>query len=433
MPGNDEYTLLLLHGEDLTDSSQYENAITNNGVIVSADQSKFGGKSLYFNGSSAYLQVQKLLSGSTQFTIDFWAFPTSQKSNTAWSHGGTNVSPVTGGGLELYSDGTFLYYCNGFLIHSGTYALNTWQHVALVGYDSTIKLYVNGVLTGTYTGSYDFANYPEIIGANASAFGGENFHGYIDEFRISNIARWTDDFVPPEEPYSITPQFPEIPSGFSAVRLTDTTVHLNWTTSERATGYKLYKNGNMLVTLVETSYTDTVDLFSGNTYAVTAYNDAGESDSTMLVYSSSPENPILYLVTDRTAEDVTSGKDKGSYMAIDMNRVGAAMNYVADRLKEAGYAPHISPKTDWKDGEWMTPADQSVYLEDLAELRKQFALLHSTPEVPPRILATGIKTNDGLTFAWANNIEKILIDIDMLLTNMTAGVFYAGELYSGEG
>lgn len=138
------------------------------------------------------------------------------------------------------------------------------------------------------------------------------------------------------------------------------------------------------------------------------------------------------LITDRTQADVKPRSAKGTYKASDLNRVGAAMNYVANRLREAGYAPHINPKTDWKDGDWMTPASQAVYLGDLAELRKQFAMMASTPEVPPRILATGINTNDGITHTWANDIEQILEDIDRLLTNSAQAWFYSGDLFSGE-
>lgn len=140
----------------------------------------------------------------------------------------------------------------------------------------------------------------------------------------------------------------------------------------------------------------------------------------------------LHLITDRMKSDVLNGTAKGSYKASDLNRVGAAMNYVADRLKAQGYDPHISPKTDWKDRDWVTPAAQAVYLGDLAELRKQFTMLESTPEVPPRILATAINSGDGLTYVWANNIEQILMDIDVLLTNIAAGWLYSGEIYSGE-
>ena len=140
----------------------------------------------------------------------------------------------------------------------------------------------------------------------------------------------------------------------------------------------------------------------------------------------------LHLVTDRTLSDVYARNKKGTYNSSDLNRVGAAMNYVADRLKEAGYDPHISPKTDWQDGEWVTPVAQAVYLGDLAELRRQFSMMSTTPEVPPRILATGVNTNDGLTHTWANNIEQILEDIDLLLTNIMQAWFYSGDLFSGE-
>lgn len=161
--------------------------------------------------------------------------------------------------------------------------------------------------------------------------------------------------------------------------------------------------------------------------ALTIINQSGAATNTTftLYYG-------LHLVTDRTSSDVEAGNEKGTYNASDLNRVGAAMNYVADRLREQGYDPHISPKTDWKDDDWVDPAAQAVYLGDLAELRKQFTLLYSTPEVPPRILATGINTNDGLTHTWANDIEKILEDIDLLLTNAEQAWFYSGDLFSGE-
>ena len=133
----------------------------------------------------------------------------------------------------------------------------------------------------------------------------------------------------------------------------------------------------------------------------------------------------LHLVTDRTAADVNAGNAKGTYTAEDLNRVGDAMNYVADRLKAAGYDPHISPKTDWKDEDWVDQVAQAVYLGDLAELRKQFTMLKSTPDVPPRILATAINSNDGLTYTLANDIEQILADINTLITNISAVWLYS--------
>ena len=78
------------------------------------------------------------------------------------------------------------------------------------------------------------------------------------------------------------------------------------------------------------------------------------------------------------------------------------------------------------------PVYVNLYISNLAELRKQFAMMKSTPEVPPRILATAINSGDGLTYGWANDIEQILMDIDALLTNIAAGWLYSGEIYSGE-
>lgn len=130
------------------------------------------------------------------------------------------------------------------------------------------------------------------------------------------------------------------------------------------------------------------------------------------------------LITDRTQTDVDAGNEKGSYQASDLNRVGAAMNYVAERLLSAGYDPHIHPKTDWTDAEWPTPQTMTRYLSDLEELRRQFAVLASTPQVPADMA--------GLTVKEANDIEKILEDIDLLLTNAAQAWFYSVELFSGE-
>lgn len=130
------------------------------------------------------------------------------------------------------------------------------------------------------------------------------------------------------------------------------------------------------------------------------------------------------LITDRTQADVDARNGKGTYNASDLNRVAVAMIYVADRLRAAGYDPHISPKTDWKDDDWVDPATQAVYLGYLAELRSQFAMMQTTPPVPNDM--------EKLTYQEANDIEKILEDIDRLLTNASQAWFYSGDLFSGE-
>lgn len=130
------------------------------------------------------------------------------------------------------------------------------------------------------------------------------------------------------------------------------------------------------------------------------------------------------LITDRTQADVDARNSKGTYNASDLNRVAAAMNYVAGRLESAGYDPHISQKTDWKDDDWVDPAAQAVYLGYLDELWSQFAMMQTTPPVPNDM--------EKLTYQEANDIEKILEDIDRLLTNASQAWFYSGDIYASE-
>lgn len=118
------------------------------------------------------------------------------------------------------------------------------------------------------------------------------------------------------------------------------------------------------------------------------------------------------------------GIQRGAYGADDLNRVGEAMAYVAERLRSNGYAPKISPETNWSEKDWEDPETVSRYLGDLAELRRQFTMLASTPQVPSDM--------EGLTVEEANDIEKNLEDIDLLLTKSAQAWFYSGELFSGE-
>ena len=274
------------------------------------------------------------------------------------------------------------------------------------------KLYRDGVLIATLTDT----SYTDTI---------QPFTSYIYTLTAYNDSGESD-------PATISVQViipPETPSNFRASSSSMTAIALAWDAVTGAESYQLSRDGVVIYTGEYPSYTDSgLTAETAYTYTLSALNTAGSSAETMLEAATTK----FILVTDRTDADVNAGNAKGTYTAEDLNRVGAAMNYVADRLKAAGYDPHISPKTDWKDEDWVDTSAEAVYLGDLAELRKQFTMLESTPRVPPRILATAINSGDGLTYGWANDIEQILMDIDALLTNIAAGWLYSGEIYSGE-
>ena len=197
-------------------------------------------------------------------------------------------------------------------------------------------------------------------------------------------------------------------------------------------------------TLVDGSWQAIVDRAADDTYAValTAVNALGTSTSyTLTLYYG-----MLNLITDRTQADVervvyltgrvSAGTAtaaelaewqsdlKGAYNASDLNRVGAAVAYVAGRLTGYGYVVSVSPRQDWQGADIPTPESMTAYLADVAALRAPLTVAAGTPEVPEDM--------EQLTWKEANDIEKILVDVDELLTRMAAAWFYSGELYAGE-
>lgn len=133
---------------------------------------------------------------------------------------------------------------------------------------------------------------------------------------------------------------------------------------------------------------------------------------------------IKTLITDRTAADVRLGRDKGYYNATDLNRVGAAVKYIAERFTGYGYAVTVNPKADWSESDTPTAGQMETYRLNIAHLRAVIAVMASTPETPERMRA--------LNYIKANDIERILQDLDRLITNMEQAWFFSGDLYAGE-
>ena len=129
--------------------------------------------------------------------------------------------------------------------------------------------------------------------------------------------------------------------------------------------------------------------------------------------------------TATEAEKTEWARDlKGAYNASDLNRVGAAVAYVAGRLNGYGYAVTVNPKQDWTGSDIPTAGQLAAYLRDVAALRGAIAVMNSTPPTPD--------SASGLTWREANDIERILLDVDELLTRMAAAWFYSGDLFSNE-
>jgi hypothetical protein len=108
-----------------------------------------------------------------------------------------------------------------------------------------------------------------------------------------------------------------------------------------------------------------------------------------------------------------------------MNRVEMAVEALSARFVEGGYlTTPLSVKTDWDLRSVPTKADMERYLGNVATLRGLVPVYKTTPVAPT--------VNQRLTCTHANNIEKILVDLDSILTQIPQGYYYSGEIMAGE-
>lgn len=106
---------------------------------------------------------------------------------------------------------------------------------------------------------------------------------------------------------------------------------------------------------------------------------------------------------------------KGAYNYTDLNRVESAVSVLAEILGVA-----VTVKTNWAVTDIPKSADMERYLGNIRLLREVNAALANTPSVPDSMT--------GLDFNMANDIEKILFDIERNIENLTR----CGEVYCGE-
>lgn len=140
----------------------------------------------------------------------------------------------------------------------------------------------------------------------------------------------------------------------------------------------------------------------------------------------------MNLVYDRTEQDVEMARAqrgttltplKGCYNATDLNRVEAAAEAIAAELNSAGYTVTVNPVT-YAETDIIRRSDFAAYLSNVQTLRDAIAVRASTPELPA--------ANAKLDFVGANNIEKILADLDELIGWMKYSQKYCGTFAAGQ-
>lgn len=116
---------------------------------------------------------------------------------------------------------------------------------------------------------------------------------------------------------------------------------------------------------------------------------------------------------------------KGMYTHKDLNRVEKAIENIVNRFKYYGYTvPDMVIKTDWtyKDAFWS--GEMVRYYTNIETLRGLLPVYPDTPKAPT--------IGENMSYQLANDIEKILMDIDFMFGSIKSGWNYVGDLMAGE-
>lgn len=114
------------------------------------------------------------------------------------------------------------------------------------------------------------------------------------------------------------------------------------------------------------------------------------------------------------------------YNASDLNRVKAACADLYQRFTDYGYliAVYEPVVNHWTEGKTPTVGQLDRDLGNITALRDAITALSTTPKTP--------ETMRFLDYLKANDIERILQDLNTLITNMEQAWFFSGDLYAGE-
>jgi len=194
--------------------NRYNNAFVPSAsdVAISTASNKFGGSSLRIPTAGKNLKTTipfTAVADNSNWTIEGWV----NVDNATFSGYQYGVGLPTGGvnlrGFGSVNNAVIEYYIvdkngangvnwNGGLNGAaGSTVPGTWYHFAVVHYNDVFTIYGNGTATsvrGGYPSNYNLFGASTLT--EGTQLGGEQFVGYFDEIRISDVARYHANFTP---------------------------------------------------------------------------------------------------------------------------------------------------------------------------------------------------------------------------------------------
>ena len=196
---------LLLTGRNsgIYDATGRSTLESNNDVKVSNTRSKFADTSIYFDGNGDSLKVQLANSGinfgTTDFTIEFWLNINSFNGvNSAFIYEQRIAAGTVAPSISASSSNTIFMNAGSTVITGSALSTNTWYHIAASRYSGNTKLFINGTQSGsTYADTNNYVFQPILLGSNFNYSSGNFLNGYIEDLRITNYARYSNNFTAP--------------------------------------------------------------------------------------------------------------------------------------------------------------------------------------------------------------------------------------------
>jgi len=186
-------------------------ALTNIGnAALSTAQQRFGASSLKGDGSASAVTVSSdsdFAFGTGDFTLEAFVRASAADRTTPAALIDFRPAGVNGNYPTLRFDGTtpgsLIYEVNNIprIVTTAVIVANTWQHVAVARSGTTTRLFVDGVIGGTWTDSVNYIQgMPRFL---RNSGGSTPMSGYIDEVRIhKGLALYTATFTPPTAPFT---------------------------------------------------------------------------------------------------------------------------------------------------------------------------------------------------------------------------------------
>ena len=197
-PGNVSFSI---SGSVLINNDVLPTFTAEGDAQLSTAQAKFGPSSLLLDGTGDFIQSNASDVVQDDFTIEFFAYASNFAQDAyLWDNSlssqGFAFSLTQFGQLRLIQNNTIIAQTS-----SSTLINNQWNHFALEQNGGLLNLYINGNRRLQYsTGGDSYPGQSYKIGTNEGET--QFFNGYIDEFRSSDIARYTGLFTPPTSAFT---------------------------------------------------------------------------------------------------------------------------------------------------------------------------------------------------------------------------------------